>query len=99
MDVSIDFITSLPKSKGKEVIFIVIDIFRKYGHFMALNHPFSALDVGQVYQVFKLHGWPRSIVSDRNVIFISNFWKGLFAIHGTEMLLSSTYHPQTDGQT
>lgn len=62
---------------------------------------FTAVHVAQVYldQVFKLHGWPRSIVSDRDAVFLSQFWRGLFALHGTEFLVSSAYHPETDGQT
>ena len=68
---------------------------------MSLSHPFTAVDVAQSYldNVFKLHGWPKSIVSDRDPIFLYNFWKGLFSIHGTEFKLSSSYHPQTDGQS
>lgn len=49
--------------------------------------------------MFKLNGWPKSIVSDRDPIFPRNFWKGLFSIHGTEFKLSSSYHQQTDGQS
>lgn len=87
-DVSMDFISGLPKSNGKNVIFVVVDRLSKYAHFMTLSHPFTAI-----------HGWPRSIVSDRDSVFLSTFWKGLFGLHGTEFLLSSAYHPQTDGQT
>ena len=67
---------------------------------MALTHPFTAIQVAQCYldHVFKLHGWPRSIVSDRDPIFLSNFWYALFQLHGTNFCLSTAYHPQSDGQ-
>lgn len=80
-----DFITALPKSAGNTVIFVVVDRLSKYAHFMPLKHPFTAVEVAQFYldNVFKLHSWPRSIVSDRDSIFFINFWQGLFSIHGT----------------
>ncbi|CAH9108944.1 unnamed protein product [Cuscuta europaea] len=101
VDISLDFITGLPKSGGKEVILVVVDRLSKAAHFVALAHPFTAIEVAQAYldNIFKLHGWPKSIVSDRDAIFLSQFWKGLFSIQGTQFKLSSTYHPQTDGQT
>ena len=73
----------------------------KYAHFVALSHPYSAEDVAQAYldNIFTLHGIPNSIVSHRDAIFISSFWQALFSVLGVDLLLSSAYHPQTDGQT
>jgi hypothetical protein len=99
--ISMDFITSLPKSGNKSVIMVVVDCLSKYAHFCALQHPFTASMVAQIFmdQVFKLHGMLHSIVSDRDPTFTSNFWQELFKLQGTQLHLSTTYHPQTDGQT
>lgn len=85
----------------RDVIFVVVDRLSKYAHFMAMIHPFTAVEVAQCYldNVFRLHGWLRSIVSDRDAIFLSQFWKGLFSLHGTDFLLSLAYHLETDGLT
>jgi hypothetical protein len=65
-DISMEFITSLPKLGNKSVIMVVVDRLSKYAHFCALQHPFTASTVAQIFmdQVFKLHGMPNSIVSD-----------------------------------
>ena len=82
LDISMDFIEGLPKSWGKEVILVVVDRFSKAAHFVALSHPYTAEDVAQTYldNIFKLHGWPQSIVSDRDSVFLSDFWQALFSI-------------------
>jgi hypothetical protein len=75
-DISMDFIVGLPKSGNKSVIMVVVDRLSKYAHLCALQHPFTASIVAQLFmdQVFKLHGMPHSIVSNRDPIFTNNFW-------------------------
>jgi hypothetical protein len=100
-DISMDFIVGLPKSGNKSVIMVVVDRLSKYAHLCSLQHPFTASIVAQLFmdQVFKLHGMPHSIVSDHDPTFTSNFWQELFKLQGTQLHLSTSYHPQTDGQT
>ena len=100
-DISMDFVKGLSKSGGRDVIMVVVDRLTKYSHFMALAHPFTVATVANAYMehVFKLHGNPNTIVSDRGPTFTSKFWQDLFRFQRVEIQLSSSYHPQTDGQT
>jgi hypothetical protein len=100
-DISMDFITGLPKSGNKSVIMVVVDFLSKYAHLCALKHPFTTSIVAQIFmdQVFKIHGMVHSIVSDRDLTFTRNFWQELFKLQGTQLHLITAYHPQTDGQT
>ncbi|KAL4302318.1 hypothetical protein GQ457_10G018500 [Hibiscus cannabinus] len=100
-DISMDFIVGLPKSNGKEAIFVVVDRLTKYGHFFALPRHFDAAYMARVFLqgVVKLHGIPCTIVSDRDRIFLSDLWTELAKLHDTELCFSSAYHPQSDGQT
>ena len=99
--VSMDFIEGLPKSFGREVIMVVVDRLSKYAHFVALAHPFTAIVVAQSYldNIYKLHGPPASIIFDKDKNFLNKFWSKFFKLLGTDLKMSSAYHPQTDGQT
>lgn len=96
-----DLIERLPKSEGKEIIFVVVDRFTKYSHFIPLSHPLTAPEVANWFlaNIYKLHCLPSSIVRDRDKIFTSNFWQQLFKALGVTLKLSTAYHPQTDRQT
>lgn len=67
---------------------------------MALKHPYSAQSVVELYlrEIYKLHGFPSSIVSDRDPVFLSAFYRELFRLQGVQLAKSTAYHPQTDGQ-
>ena len=99
--ISLDFIEGLPKSKTYDTILVIVDKFSKYGHFIPLSHPYTALSVAQLFlnHIYKLHGLPTMIISDRDRIFTSTLWKELFRLTDTTLNMSSSYHPQTDGQT
>lgn len=94
-----DFITGLPSSNGFTVTLVVIDQLSKYTHFAPLKSDYSSLKVAETFMrtVVKLHGIPKSIVSDRDKVFTSTFWQHLFRLSSTTLAMSSVYHPQTDG--
>ena len=80
---------------------VVVDRFSKFSHFIALKHPFTALSVAKQFMlhIYKLHGLPTAIVSDRDKVFTCMLWKELFRLARVELRMSSAYHPQFDGQT
>jgi hypothetical protein len=87
--------------KGNDSIFVVVDHFSKMVHFIVCKKTADAVNVVQLYfhEVYRLHGLPLSIVSDRNMRFLSHFWMCLWQLSHTKLDFSSVYHPQTDGQT
>ena len=100
-DLTMDFIIGLPISEGNSTILVVVDRFSKQIHFGALPINYLAPRVANLFStmVCKLHGIPRSIVSDRNAAFMSKLWTELFVLSGTLLKRSIAYHPQTDGQS
>jgi deoxyuridine 5'-triphosphate nucleotidohydrolase len=101
-DLSMDLITQLPKSKrDKDAIFVVVDRMTKRMHCMPTTTNAGAPDLARLFvdEIFRLHGMPRSIVSDRDPRFTSRFWKALCNILQVRMRMSTAAHPQTDGQT
>jgi hypothetical protein len=99
MDLSMDFVEGLPKSQGYSVIMVVVDRLTKYAHFVPVKHLYIASTIAQLFMdnIVKLHGIPHSIVSDRDTIFVSQFWKELFKLYKVQLAMSISYHPQTDG--
>ncbi|MCH95338.1 hypothetical protein A2U01_0016313, partial [Trifolium medium] len=101
IDISLDFVTGLPPSQGFTVLLVIVDRFTKGIHLGVLHSGFTAYKVAELFvNIYRNHhGMPNNIVSDRDPIFISHFWRDLFKFSGTLLRMSSPYHPQTDGQT
>jgi hypothetical protein len=100
-DISLHFIEGLPKVNSKSVILMVVDRFSKYTHFIALGHPYTATSVARVFfaDIVCLHGFPASIVSDRDPVFTGHVWRDLFRLAGVTLWMSTAFYPQTDRQS
>jgi hypothetical protein len=98
---SMDFIVKLPASHNYDSIWVVCDRLTRYAHFIPCQETLSAPDLAWLFldRIFRLHGLPDSIVSDRGSVFISKFWTELTALLKIDTRTSTAYHPQTDGLT
>jgi hypothetical protein len=101
-EISMDFIVGLPKTqKGNDSIWVIVDRLTKVARFIPVKAKYRGDKLAQLYieNILRLHGVPSRIVSDRGTQFTSRFWKSLHTTLGTRLDYSTTYHPQTDGQT
>jgi hypothetical protein len=95
------FITDLPLANRKELIFEVVYRSTKMAHFIPYTKTITGEETTKRFldNIYYIHGLPNDIVSDMGTQFTSNFWRGIFQLLGVKINLSTTYHPQTDGQT
>ena len=98
--ITMRFIDRLPQSGKFNCLWVVMDKRTEFAHFLPLAHPYIASKVALLYMssIYRIHGFPKSIVSDRDPVFTSHFWRELFKYAGTDLRMSSANHPQTDGQ-
>ncbi|GJU51136.1 putative reverse transcriptase domain-containing protein [Tanacetum coccineum] len=97
-----DFITKLPKSsQGFDTIWVIVDRLTKSAHFLPIreNDPLDKLARLYLNKIVVRHGIPLSIICDRDGRFTSNFWKSFQKALGTNISMSTAYHPETDGQS
>ncbi|KAH0602908.1 uncharacterized protein H6S33_008558 [Morchella sextelata] len=99
-EVSMDFFTGLPESEGYDVIMVVVDRLTKMRHLLPCNTTVNSEDVAQLYlrNIWKLHGLPTHVTSDRGAQFTAKFWKALCKHLDIEARMSTAFHPETDGQ-
>jgi len=99
--ISMDFITALSTSNGKDALWVIIDCLTKLGHFVACHGTMNPEDLADHFlrRVIRPHGLPSSIISDRGSPFTSDFWKRVTEATGISRNLSTAFHPRTDGET
>ncbi|GJY99348.1 putative reverse transcriptase domain-containing protein [Tanacetum coccineum] len=101
-NIMMDFITKLPKSsQGFDTIWVIVDRLTKSAHFLPIreNDPLDKLARLYLNRIVARHGIPASIICDRDGRFTSNFWKSFQKALGTDVSMSTAYHPETDGQS
>ena len=101
-DMVMDFVVGLPSTSGQyDLIWVIIDRLTKSAHFLPVETTFSVDQYVDLYvrEIVRLNGAPKSTVSDRDPIFTSKFWESLQRAMGTRLKFSTSFHPQTDGQS
>ncbi|KAI9112320.1 hypothetical protein K1719_016843 [Acacia pycnantha] len=100
-NIAMDFVVGLPKIRNHDTIWVVVDRLTKSAHFIPISIHYSPERLAEIYikEIVRLHGVPKSIISDRDTRFQSRFWQSLHEGMGTKLRFSSACHPQTDGQS
>jgi hypothetical protein len=99
-NISIDFVNGLPRTpRGNDYVWVIVDCLTKVAHFIPVRTTYGRDKLARLYvnNILKLHGVPKSIISDRGAQFVSKFWRSLHQALMTNLDYSSAYHPQTDG--
>ena len=99
--INMDFVTGLPRTARKfDSIWVIVDRLTKSAHFLPVKTTYTVEEYSKLYvkEIVRLHGVPTSIISDRGTQFTANFWKSFQRGLGTQVNLSTAFHPQTDGQ-
>ena len=100
--ITMDFVSGLPRTqRNHDAIWVIVDRLTKSAHFLAIRMDYSLERLAELYinEIVRLHGIPVSIVSDRDLRFTSRFWGSLQEALGTKLKFSTSFHPQTDGQS
>jgi hypothetical protein len=100
-DISMDFVVGLPRTpKGNDSVWVIVDRLTKVAHFVLVKTRYATEKLAELYveHILRLHGAPRSIVSDQGPQFVAKFWQSFHKLMGTTLNYSTTFHPQTDGQ-
>ncbi|KAK2429513.1 hypothetical protein QL285_027945 [Trifolium repens] len=100
--ITMDFVGGLPRNqRGQDSIWVIVDRLTKSAHFIPVKSTYKAPQYAAIFmeQIVRLHGVPLSVVSDRDPIFTSRFWKAFQNAMGTRLKMSTSHHPQTDGQS
>ena len=97
-----DFVVGMPRTqRHHDAIWVIVDRLTKSAYFLPIRTTFSAEQLAKLYikEIVRLHGVPLSIVSDRDNKFTLRFWRGFQSAMGTDLNVSTAFHPQTDGQS
>ena len=100
--VTMDFVTHFPRTQRRhDAVWVIVDRLTESAHFLAMRMTFTLEEFYRLYirEIVQLHGVPVSIVSDRDPMFTTHFWKSFQNTMGTQLTMSTVFHPQTDGQS